>query len=134
MRVRAKASAALPHPGRSGTRFSPREAYFVTPGHTYEVAGVGVFEEELCVLINDDDRHPDWPPAALFEVIDSTVPGHWIARLFDAEDTDGGGWTFRLGYPELVNSLAHVNGVIEGDSAATEVHYIEAGTITPPQT
>lgn len=133
MRVRANVSnPAAPGPTASG--FSPTEVYFLTAGRTYDVAGVGVFEGELCVSIEYDNHRPDWPPASHFDMVDSTVPEHWIGRVFSQDDPEGGGWSFRLGYPALVNSLAHVNGVIEGDPAAMEAHYIEAGTITPPQT
>lgn len=106
----------------------------LTAGQTYTAAGVGVFEGELCVMTNDDWRDPDWFPAFMFETVDSTIPEHWIVRVFGPDDPAGGGWTFRLGYPALVNSLDHVSGVLDGNPADMEIHYLEAGTITPPQT
>jgi hypothetical protein len=55
----------------------------VTPGRTYEVQALTVFESLVWIQIEDDLGYPAWIPARYFEVLDPQVPDDWICNVME---------------------------------------------------
>lgn len=59
---------------------------FVTPGRTYDVYALCVFQGLVFLqIVGDEPRWPIWNPAWLFDVVSPSIPSDWIVGLFDAE-------------------------------------------------
>lgn len=58
--------------------------FAVTPGRSYPVFGLTVLLGITWYYVLDDDGHewPVWVPAALFEVVDGSIPDSWLIGYF----------------------------------------------------
>ena len=105
-----------------GLFYTPATEFHVTVGRSYSVAGLGVFQGGLSVLVRDDTDLPTWLPIALFEVGDVSIPAGWEMRFIAADQpnplTNVNGWGARWGYPELVNSDAHSDALMNREPDA----------------
>ncbi|WP_217615839.1 hypothetical protein [Cellulomonas sp. GbtcB1] len=122
LRCVAARGAFLPA-GRRPRGTSAASAYAVTPGRTYEAAGVVVLADHLSVLVRDDWGGPAFVPAELFAGVATVVPAGWAFAL------DSGAQAGRRtlwgepvvavwGYPTLVEEEGHVAALLAGDARA----------------
>lgn len=89
MIVNCKFSRSSPLADHQRGRFANfDQEYAVTAGRDYVVAGVGVWETVLQVLIQDDDRLPSWCPAGLFDLA-PPIPAGWLCAVFDGISASG---------------------------------------------
>lgn len=101
------------------------QEYPVTPGRSYTVAGVGVWETILQILVQDDDGLPSWCPAGLFSLDPQPLPAGWLCALGDGISASGTDlwtrWVVRCGYSELVINERHNLLLMERDPRALAV-------------
>ncbi|MBW0254579.1 hypothetical protein [Cellulomonas sp. PS-H5] len=132
LRCVAARGAFLPA-GRRPRGTSEASAYAVTPGRTYEAAGVLVLADHLSVLVRDDWGGPAFVPAELFAGVATVVPAGWAFAL------DSGARAGRRtlwgepvvavwGYPTLVEEEGHVAALLAGDARAVALFDEACGT------
>ncbi len=86
-----------------GLHFTERTRFDLTPGRSYRVYEMALFNAGLVVLVTDDYRQPNWYPMELFEVEDGNLPDNWCFAL-----RNGGraGTQAVWGHPRIVNDPA----------------------------
>jgi hypothetical protein len=111
---------------------SPRSQFNITVGNSYWVAGMGIWETVLMVLIRDDSDRPSWFPVALFDMSVTALPHGWEFRLLDKMAASGGEsdrrWVAMWGYPELVRDSSHSDSLIERKPEALRIFAERLGT------
>ena len=100
--------------------YTRRSVFHLTRGHRYWVAGVGVFEGVTSILVRDDTGRPNWHAIDAFEIEPQPFPQSWEFTS-DPEAHSTHGWTARMGYPELVRNLGHIEALIEREPAALAI-------------
>lgn len=82
----------------------------------YNVYGVGLYSGSLKILIDPaNNLWPSWYSADHFVVVDNEISQFWKISL------DDGDWNMIIGYPELVSSVKHFDGLLERDTKELEV-------------
>ncbi|GAA0374131.1 hypothetical protein GCM10010319_60790 [Streptomyces blastmyceticus] len=112
-------------PYRQGLFYTPETRYDLSIDSSYKVFAMALLNGFLTVLVADDYDKPAWLPLQLFEVEDSSLPGHWEFAAGEAgmpspesgELICGGRW----GYSEVVHSDTHYYDLEERDSEALRV-------------
>jgi hypothetical protein len=114
----------MPVASMSTQFFGPLTRFDVTLGTVYLVAGVGVFEDTLLVLVVDDTGKPNWLPPGLFAFDTDIVPSRWKFRILGGRsdsESELERWQVLWGYRELVEEPGHLEGLIERDPTAMRV-------------
>lgn len=91
--------------------------YDIVVGTKYTIYGQSIFKGRLKYLIDpQDNSHPNWYPAELFDILDGSPGLNWEFQYFprDARDDLGALW----GYRELVHNVEHFNNLAEREDAA----------------
>lgn len=116
----------LPQPARAHL-YSERTTFEVTPGEDYQLAGLGVFETVLLVLVRDDTGKPNWLPSALFQMTMAQMPSSWYLSVREPDVSVAGDltgkWLMMMGYEELIRDPSHSDGLIERDAEALETFH-----------
>lgn len=91
---------------------------FLTIGENYLVYGLMFSDTGIDYLICNTGQNPYWLTSHLFKILDSQLPWQWsicltqfsqeYKCLFDQLNVEA-----LIGYPDLINSLAHYEGMIE---------------------
>lgn len=76
----ANRSASLPDHQR-GRLAELDSEYPLTPGSSYIVVGMGIWENVLHFLLRDDTGWPTFVPVALFDCPAQDVPNRWLFSL-----------------------------------------------------
>lgn len=107
--------------------------YAVTVKREYVVAGVGIWETILQVLILDDYGLPAWCPAGLFDIAAQPIPDGWLCGLGDGISASGVDlwtrWVIKWGYAELVMDERHSDLLMERDPEALAIFERELGRL-----
>jgi hypothetical protein len=105
-----------------GLYFTGETVFHVTPGQSYRVYEMALFNSDPIVLVIDDNRQPNWYPADLFDVEDGRLPVDW---RFAFRDGDERGTQAVWGHPRLVNDPALDDSLANQDSDARVVFWRE---------
>lgn len=81
MRVRFR-SLAVDASLSNEAGYISRGQIFLSPGKSYEVYVVSVYDGVVFMQVVDDLETPIFLPRTLFEVVDSQVPQDWICNAF----------------------------------------------------
>jgi hypothetical protein len=112
-------------PSRSGSLVTEETRLDdLTVGRQYRSYAMAIYLGCLNVLVCDDYDYPVWLPIGLFVVEEPRLACDWEFASFRDEDpgTPGKrGLQAIWGYPEIVRSDAHYEGLIEGDPDARRV-------------
>jgi hypothetical protein len=113
--VARKKTGAEMGPSDHGHVYSPRSVFPVTLGQQYTVFAMNLYDHHLAYLVYNDVLRPDWMPIGLFEVLDPNLPSDWQFRAAQEANLPPGKWGLQglWGYPELVESQEHYEGLIE---------------------
>src|SRR5262245_14281111 len=98
LKCRTAKGRELPQDYR-GLYYTEQTMFHVSPGQSYRVYEMALFNGGLIVLIIDDYRRPNWYPAGLFDVEDGAIPSNW---LFAFREGDERGTQAIWGHPRLV--------------------------------
>lgn len=115
---------ALPSDHR-GLYFTESTVFHVTPGQSYPVHEMALFNSGLIFLVIDDDGQPNWYPAELFEVEDPRLPADWLFALRAGEER---GTQAVWGHPRLVTDPDLDDALADHDPDATAVFWREVAT------
>jgi hypothetical protein len=96
--------------------------YALTPGASYLVVGMMMYETVLMFLVEDDLGSPRFAPAGMFELWDGELPEGWKFSLAAGIRATGRElWANPVvaiwGYPELIDDPGHLDGLALLDSA-----------------
>ncbi|WP_147793899.1 hypothetical protein [Cellulomonas sp. Y8] len=132
LRCVAARGAFLPA-GRRPRGTSEASAYAVTPGRTYEAAGVLALADHLSVLVRDDWGGPAFVPAELFAGVSTVVPAGWVFALDSGARAGhrtlwGEPVVAVWGYPTLVEEEGHAAALLAGDARAVALFDEACGT------
>ncbi len=73
-------------------------------------------------------NRPNWYPVQLFEIRDSKLPVSWSFAFFSNAEQEGVSAVW--GYPELVDSQEHFDGLLEREEAALRLFAVRSGHVT----
>ncbi len=115
-------------------RFAQFDEHFrLTPGRTYSVAGLGIWETVLQVLVRDDSHLPLWCQAGLFDIDPQPIPSDWCFGLYPAVSASGSDlwtqWVALWGYESLVSDPSHNDRLMDRDPVALEIFHREIDSI-----
>ena len=105
-----------------GLHYTAVTIFHVTPGQSYRVYEMALFNSGLIVLVIDDNRQPNWYPVDLFNVEDGRLSADW---LFAFRDGGERGTQAVWGHPRLVNDPALDDSLADQDSDARVVFWRE---------
>ena len=116
-------------------RFAERELrYDLTPGGSYVIMGMGIWEAVLHVLVRDDLGAPFWFPIGLFDIPEQPLPSGWRFTPLDGLRLSGreawGHCVALWSYRELISNPRHTEGLSDRDPEALatfEHEYLKAG-------
>lgn len=119
--------SALGAPARGGF-YSPETRFPLTVGAQYDVHGLGLFGSVLLALVVPDrSERPWWLPVGVFEIPSGPLPHGWEFALWDGFGASGSPvgdtWTAVWGYPELVRSQEHRDGLVEREVDDLRIFY-----------
>lgn len=121
MLLRCVANSAGAVPQYQGVLFFDLQMRFqITIDFEYLALGMELYNNVLQVLVADDSdfRRPQWLPIELFTVLDGNIVG-WHFKMFDpGSQAFEAGFRARWGYPLLVQSNRHRDGLEELDPGA----------------
>ena len=106
-----------PGPTHRGLYYTERSAFQITPGDSYEVHGLALFNGGLIVLLKDAAASPNWYPIDLFDTVDGSLPANWKFSLREGGED---GLQALIGYQRLVDDPSHFEALIEREPNALE--------------
>jgi hypothetical protein len=105
-----------------GLYFTEATVFHVTPGQSYRVHEMALFNSGLTFLVVDDDGQPNWYPAELFDVEDGRLPANWLFALRDGGER---GTQAVWGHPRLVDDPDLDDSLADQDPDARVVFWRE---------
>lgn len=104
--------------------FTREKIFDLTPGKEYVAFGITTHAGGWWYYVEDDlgRNYPVWRPEVLFEVVDSTVPEHWIGH----NDVDYYGQKqTTLSFPEWASDPYFYERLVDEDEAAVITYQAE---------
>jgi hypothetical protein len=95
------------------------EYYGLVLEAAYEVYGLGNYNNSINILLDiTEDCRPSWYSLSQFRIVDNAVPTDWKSAFRPSEK-----WTTIMGYPELISSPTHFDGILERNEKELAIFY-----------
>ena len=122
--VANRVSALADHQRSRGE--TERSTYPITPGRSYPVLGMLLWENVFCFLVRSDSGGPVMAPAGFFELGTWKIPPGWSFGLCppiraSGRDLWADGTQARWGYYEYVHDPEHQNQLLECEPEALAI-------------